>query len=318
VTNATVASNGIAGLQVRKVEDVRVEDSRLFGNAGDAVSLDQTTRAQVVGNVAWNNSYAIDLAGDEMRVAGNELRNSSTHAVSVSSGSNTVENNTVTGGFGGIAIGPGTQTLVHNNTLENVERGISTGRGEDRVTGNTLRNVGLGILVKTHGIAEDNLVQGASTGIEPWDRAEAVDNRIEDAWQGLQLERSRDSLASENEIQRSSGDGIGVSDGEGGNVVANNTVNASGDHGVEVPWSTDTRVANNTVTASGEEGVRIATSDDTDVVDNVVEDNEDDAFYVRSSDGIRPLHNRATGNEGRASACRLDCWTHVAQALAPA
>lgn len=186
---------------------------------------------------------------------------------------------------------PAGQFRAHGLTITGFSSGISAMAGLCPVTARL--------------IATDNVVQGGSTfaGIyaECQEASRIEQNNIRDAFVGIWLENTSDTIVSGNVVSHDSDDGILLANGGDSNTVERNIVTANGGVGIHLYTSSANSIVNNNASRNTLSGISLdgAMCNFNQVSYNTTSYNYSDGILLTSNAAMNTLDwNQSSGNGG--------------------
>ncbi len=281
--NATIVQRNIAGLAgehaifINKSQGVQIRGNLVGFTDGDGIRLTNSKNALVHNNFATNVAGAgvfVKLSNDSV-VSNNEISESGTGIHSEYSDRIKIDGNDIsditlnsTDASDGVFIRGGSSVEVTNNTITDVnDEGIflTNFTGHAVVNGNTVTNAGLNIPELGNGI---ELIFANGT-------ADVIGNQVSNVRDnGIFVKQPQAGgtafNVTDNTISNVGVDGIRIE--RNAALVANNTITAAGDDGIDVTNSVDAQIINNDVSDVQDTGITVRLSNGVDVDDNDVSD----------------------------------------------
>ncbi len=296
IANSTVYNQGSDGIVLREAWDVQVRNSETRGNGGLGLLMEDARDLTLEGNtVAFNGLGGFWARRSEQLVLkNNDVRDNSLVGIALQRTSGTeVAENDIASNEAGVLMMDASENTVRNNTLESqrtVGVVLKNGAQGNTVEGNAIQGTqGQGAIgVRLSGNVASNRV---------------VDNEIVESGSGVVFVSNdsgapSDNLFQGNEIARTDGVGVTLSEGARRNRFVENTVHDNLDAGVRSQGDANTYEANE-VAGNGTVGIALTGSRDASLQGNRIRDNGAEGVRLTDASAIFLENNDVTAN-GRA------------------
>lgn len=271
VNRNDISSSGDNGIYVENAENVRVKYNTIYDSGENGVYVIDVDGA---ANVKWNTISESEEDGilveevDVARIIGNNVSLSGDDGVDVArSDAARIKGNVITtSGDDGIDVDSVADVrIIDNNVTDSDDNGITVYDAYNvNVAGNLVKDSGAdGITVydvyNSVNVAENTVRRSGDEGIEVDGAFSATiaDNIVRRSGDnGIEVYGAYQTNITGNDVKRSRTDGINVSDVYGNPFgyavyIADNTIEITGDDGIEVAGAGRTRIESNTITNVG-------------------------------------------------------------------
>ncbi|MFB6286437.1 MAG: right-handed parallel beta-helix repeat-containing protein [Candidatus Bipolaricaulia bacterium] len=296
IGNSTVYNQGSDGIVLREAWDVQISNSETRGNSGLGILMEDARNITLTGNtVAFNGLGGIWARRSEgLVVRSNDVRDNSLVGVALQRTSGTeVAKNDIASNEAGILLMDAGENTVRNNTLQSqrtVGVVLKNGARGNTVKANTIRGTqGQGAIgVRLSGNVASNRV---------------IDNKIVESGSGVVLV-SNDSgapsnnLFQGNEIARTDGVGVTLSEGARRNRFVENAIHDNLDAGVRSQGDANAYKTNE-LAGNGTVGIALNGSRDASLQGNRIHHNGSEGVKLTNTTAVFAKGNEVRNN-GRA------------------
>jgi len=241
---------------------------------------------------AGGNGSAITLSADGITLESFNLRNSGIGKVQragikIRSNDNTVENNTITKSWDGIALDDSDGNIIRNNNVtNNIWAGITLKNSTNNTIADNNASCNAGSELIKCGFAGIHLYMNSSNNTIA---GNVVKNNPHF---GIKLELSRDSTIKENDLSCNGGNGINLWDSDN-NILLDNHIHDNQLSGIELQDSGNNTVTGNNASDNRGRGIFLTNSHNNVIYRNCFADNNE---YDAYDDGTNTWDDGVAGN----------------------